>query len=189
MRRRRLRNLAKWGCTVAAVLMVGLGVFSLFRTVVFLQRTSTSPEPEWSVAVIGGRFWLQRFGVARTNEFPPGISVDEPLEWSWGFKDGWRGGFLWNRVRDNHGVPLPIWTAGVTLLYPFLLAAIPAGLMWFTDRRVFGAHACQKCGYDRRGLAAGAKCPECGVGPSARSEGLRGARQKEEGAASQVSDK
>jgi hypothetical protein len=27
--------------------------------------------------------------------------------------------------------------------------------------------ACQKCGYDRRGLAEGATCPECGATPGA----------------------
>lgn len=43
------------------------------------------------------------------------------------------------------------------------LAVLGAGaILWHLDRRRL-AHQCRKCGYDRRGLAAEAICPECGA--------------------------
>jgi hypothetical protein len=35
--------------------------------------------------------------------------------------------------------------------------------------RLIVPQACNTCGYDRRGLAADAKCPECGTTPAAGS--------------------
>jgi hypothetical protein len=48
----------------------------------------------------------------------------------------------------------------VILGYPF---ALNWSDMKVTIRRRRGR--CTTCGYDRRGLAAGAKCPECGTVP------------------------
>jgi peptidoglycan/LPS O-acetylase OafA/YrhL len=52
---------------------------------------------------------------------------------------------------------------GVALLYPVLLTAV---LLWYADRRRFAPGRCAKCGYDRAGLGAVAKCPECGTVPA-----------------------
>jgi hypothetical protein len=51
------------------------------------------------------------------------------------------------------------------LLIPMLATALPAGLMWraaIIRRRKSRTGLCPACGYDRRGLAVGVKCPECG---------------------------
>jgi hypothetical protein len=56
---------------------------------------------------------------------------------------------------------------GVVLLYPVLLTALPAALLWYADCRRSKPGACGRCGYDRAGLAADAKCPECGTAPKA----------------------
>jgi hypothetical protein len=52
-------------------------------------------------------------------------------------------------------VDIPIW----------FLAAVTGGLSaiaWRLDRRGSSAGHCPKCNYDRTGIAADAKCPECG---------------------------
>jgi hypothetical protein len=42
-------------------------------------------------------------------------------------------------------------------------------LVWWRpilrDRQLRRANRCLRCEYDRRGLAAGAPCPECGLAP------------------------
>jgi hypothetical protein len=58
----------------------------------------------------------------------------------------------------------------MSVLYPVLLTTIPAAFLWYQDRRRFGPQGCQKCGYDRRGLAADSKCPECGTVPAGASK-------------------
>ena len=47
----------------------------------------------------------------------------------------------------------------------------PATITYFIslrvqDSRIIPPHCCQKCRYDRKGLAATANCPECGERPS-----------------------
>ena len=54
----------------------------------------------------------------------------------------------------------------MSMAYPILASGVPAMLLWFLDRRRFGAGLCARCGYDRRGLAESAKCPECGTVPT-----------------------
>jgi hypothetical protein len=61
--------------------------------------------------------------------------------------------------RSVGGVSVPLWI-------PFILAAVPTGLLWRADRRAARrgmAGHCADCGYDRASLGADAKCPECGT--------------------------
>jgi len=54
------------------------------------------------------------------------------------------------------------------LYIPLAVSLTFTALLWrreFRHRRVAKAGACGVCGYDRRGLDAAAKCPECGVRP------------------------
>lgn len=157
MRRERLRRWAKWGCTLAAVLVVGLAGFSLFRSASYASKNG---KTVWIIVIGGGLLVFQEGDSAFVPSGRQGWLVRRAFEWSWGMNGTLAvgsGGIIWER-RGRSSL-----TAGVTLLYPFLLTAVPAGLLWYTDRRRFGVHACQKCGYDRRGLAADAKCPECGA--------------------------
>jgi hypothetical protein len=87
------------------------------------------------------------------------LDLSDSTMW-WDSSDpAWRAGVLWERLGPNVG-------AGVSLVYPVLLTAIPAAFLWYKYRRRYGPHQCQKCGYDRAGLAADAKCPECGIVPT-----------------------
>jgi hypothetical protein len=88
--------------------------------------------------------------------------------WRWGRQNEdpgtdeaafWRAGLLWYEYAGLRGI-------GFSLLYPVLLTTLPAAFLWYKDRRRFGTHACGGCGYDRRGLPAQAKCPECGTVPA-----------------------
>jgi hypothetical protein len=66
---------------------------------------------------------------------------------------GWHvwGGYL--------SVNVPFWFLAALVL-TWLVTAL--GLIRLTRRK---QHQCAACGYDRRGLRAGAACPECGAGP------------------------
>jgi hypothetical protein len=56
------------------------------------------------------------------------------------------------------------WMARMPFWMPLVIAAGTTGFMQWKDnaarRRRLGL--CTRCGYDRRGIAAGAPCPECG---------------------------
>ncbi len=74
---------------------------------------------------------------------------------------GWWFGF--DHAPDGHvGVMIPLWAI-------FLVSAPLAAVMSRRDivtRYRARIRACPSCGYDRRGLAADAKCPECGTVPT-----------------------
>lgn len=58
----------------------------------------------------------------------------------------------------------------VAILLPLWPVPVAFGaLAWYAGRRIkrLRQDACAKCGYDTRGLAAGASCPECGAVRSA----------------------
>ena len=58
---------------------------------------------------------------------------------------------------------IPVWPAPVIAALP--LALVVAGRARTGRRRRLGL--CAACGYDRRGISAGAVCPECGSGGAA----------------------
>jgi hypothetical protein len=95
------------------------------------------------------------------NLFP----VAQSTGWCWGlgfgYDDGWHAGVMNRAIMSGNGHSF-----GVNFVYPILLAAIPAALLWYADRRRFGPHACGTCDYDRRGLAPDTKCPECATAPT-----------------------
>jgi hypothetical protein len=74
----------------------------------------------------------------------------------------------WSPVVSTHlkvrAFAFPIWM-------PLAAAAFPAMILWWPQvrslRSIFRKPKgiCRKCGYDLKGLAAGAVCPECGTAP------------------------
>jgi hypothetical protein len=64
-------------------------------------------------------------------------------------------------------------SGGVVVVFPLwppaLLALLPTAIAWRFDvvaRRRERIGRCPKCNYDRAGIAADAKCPECGASPA-----------------------
>lgn len=63
---------------------------------------------------------------------------------------------------DIRFVSIPLWMV-------LAAAVVPAARAWRADartRRAQSPSSCGTCGYDRRGLAADGKCPECGTVPT-----------------------
>lgn len=69
----------------------------------------------------------------------------------WWFRFGATTPYIGSRTR---GIEVPLWTVS-------LLVGVPAGLLWYRDRRR-APGLCRKCGYDLRG-ADHSLCPECGA--------------------------
>jgi len=56
------------------------------------------------------------------------------------------------------------WNFHLPLWMPLGASVLGSAGLFYVTRRGRRAGVCGKCGYDLRGLAAGAKCPECGEG-------------------------
>ena len=167
MRWRRFRKWAKWACTVAAGAAVGLAVLTRFFSA--SVEHSNGGGKEWFGSACTGRLWIGEY-----RDVPP---HSRWLGWRWDFgryegwdwsmrpdlptesaMDEWHLGVLCPRDRFGTFV-------GVSVIHPALFTSVVAGLLWYAGRRRFGPGRCAKCGYDRHGLAADAKCPECGAVP------------------------
>ena len=73
------------------------------------------------------------------------------------------------RPRDSRLTAIPIRPVLPGLIVDTLLWGLASGLAWtcgFALVRPRGPWMCPSCGYYRRGLAADAKCPECGTVPA-----------------------
>jgi hypothetical protein len=170
MRRGRFGTWAKWACTLAAVVAVGVAVASGVRSC-GVHFGSMSGRWGCSVQAERGTLVLLIMG----DQAPVGrqrrlyLDCETAKEWRWGTEEdmrflGWVGG-VWARHAESP--PLSVWYLGTTVLYPVLLTTIPAAFLWYKDRPPRGPHACKGCGYDRRGIAAEGPCPECGSAPRA----------------------
>jgi hypothetical protein len=169
MRPRRFRTWAKWTCTLAAVLALGGAVASGFIRCFF--------EIVWR----GGTracLMTERCGLLDLTYLHPQGPLPDYLShnaagaelwigWDWGtdspsrnhVHSPWHTGVLCRSDRFES-------TAGTSLLYPVLLTTLPAAFLWYKDRRRSSPHTCPNCNYDRRGLPADSKCPECGTTPA-----------------------
>jgi hypothetical protein len=187
----RLRKTAKWAGTVVCAVTAGVVVVASWdpisvryldveavvsRGQVFFART-----PDWS--------WMARFypatglsqtpiaraaGILESAELPPTTitraEIDEAVKRAMREQ---RANSAISAVRERGGSWRPSWDyfsgywgLSLPLWIPFLLFAVPTALLWRRDhiatkRARIGR--CPLCGYDRRGLAADAKCPECGT--------------------------
>jgi hypothetical protein len=73
---------------------------------------------------------------------------------------------IWWLVLGVMGAPPGVHRIGVPVWMFFLAAGVPTALAWRSVlrlRRRIAAGVCARCGYDRRGLAGSARCPECGA--------------------------
>jgi hypothetical protein len=141
----RIRKAIKWGGAVVTVLLVVVWIVSLQR-------------------------WFERDGPSLTVSAHRGSLVFVLMDGGQGPPSGWGGGSYrkapavawgWSVTHPRSG--MAIWT--VPFWCPTLVAAIGTVVAWRLDahaRRRARQSLCPKCHYDRAGIAAGAKCPECG---------------------------
>jgi hypothetical protein len=162
MRRRRFRKWAKWACTAVAMMVLALTVASRWWMVSYGWRGSGGAP--YHVGIGTGVVTYER-NIAFEKR-PTGWDLRASAGWQWGFVSAEIPGNQWRLGVYYYSSPGFGWALGVTLVYVAALASLPAALLWYADRRRFGPHACSECGYDRRGLAADAKCPECGTVPT-----------------------
>ena len=145
MLRRRFRAWTKW--TLVALLVLNIVV----TAVSWKYGNEWRSEGGFSVDLLCGRVIL-----GRTRGFGSGWNL------FYDFSPGDVGQhfrFLW---KTGNG----LWYLGVPTWAVFVATMMPAAFLWWPDirslwRRRVGR--CAACGYDRRGLAADVKCPECGT--------------------------
>ncbi len=77
----------------------------------------------------------------------------------------WRGGI---DLGPNRFGLFPVWPgfAVNTLIFATTIAWVWRGVLTFRAARRVRGGLCASCGYDRRGLATGTPCPECGGLPA-----------------------
>ena len=144
----KIRWFVKWAGLVMGVVMVAAWVASVRPS--FLLIVSN----EWSVYIDVG--WI---GIARFPTVPKG----------W---ESYAGGYDYEQPpKTLHdiaiwGVRFSYWRLWMPIWLPLSCILLPTAAAWRLDalaRRRARTTQCFKCSYDRRGLAAGAVCPECGA--------------------------
>jgi hypothetical protein len=149
MRWRRTRCGLRWGLAVVAA-----AVAVLCPLTRWLKGQWISPATNPTLAVVmAGETVVFRYQGAG---FGPGIA---PSQFWWdGGPVKWSIWFHFQSYPDQTQLVIPMWPFAV-------VPGIGALLLWRGElperRRRLGL--CAGCGYDRRGLEAGAACPECGA--------------------------
>lgn len=150
----------KWVLTLVVLVLGGLWPVTYWRCVLW-----QSADMHRFGAIVRGRFMT-------CTMYGGGYLITEAA-----FHRGWFVGGLVDADLDRFPAEkVPTWdkTGGYSLVVvpfwlPISLTAVPAGLLWESGRRRrrrSRVGMCVRCGYDRRGLAADAKCPECGTIPT-----------------------
>ncbi len=133
------------------VLVLGLWIVSGFYGRRWRTEWSSGSVTEFSIGV----------GCAGCVHIPPNIQYFEnnrvnPYEWN-RYPRRFRLWIHWKVYPDQVVLSVPLWI-------PLLLVALPIAFLWHREIitvRSVRAGLCQKCKYDRRGLALSASCPEC----------------------------
>jgi len=149
-RRAKVRGVVKWGLTVVAV-MLGL----IWAGTHWYQLTFVDGVNQFEILVCDGY-------IAYGDDYAS-IGPVKKFFFERAYADThWRWWFHWERGSFGN---LPMRILEVPLWSPCLLTGSLAGIVWtfaLRARKRQGDRLCPACGYDLRGLAAGAACPECG---------------------------
>jgi hypothetical protein len=147
--RGKVRRAAKWGGTVATVLVAGVLVVSMWWGFYWAHGWSLR---RWvHVGAAGGCVFVAWHGYTKPRDRPfvPHFDlghVSGPVAWL----------PIWQRHPS-----LPTLMIIVPLWIPVLLVGAPTAWLWWWDRRVPAGH-CRGCRYDLTGNTTGI-CPECGA--------------------------
>ncbi len=162
---------------LAPICLALAGLLLVFQALSCWSFHYTNPSQSWRLSLVQGRARLWWSNPGDVNSMPSGWSTGGGAAWS-------LDSSVWRPELDralNVWVPLgppgtPPGPGGVNVksirglniavapMYPGLLAAIVgvAAMPGWKRSRRRRLGQCARCGYDRRGLAVGAACPECG---------------------------
>jgi hypothetical protein len=144
----RIRKTIKWGGAAVTVLLVVVWIGSA----VYPTLCALPSGVQWGAGA--GCIVAGRDSFANGMYPAAGWYFSKP-QWELWWLPSWSGsGAYWDFV-------IPLW--------PFVfIAALSTAVGWRLDTLARRArlNRCRKCDYDRAGLAADAKCPECGAAPS-----------------------
>jgi hypothetical protein len=157
------RSARTWVWTVVALIFICLEVASRWRSVTWVW---TAPNADRRAIQVGQ-------GAFRVSRYTPYVWVRE----GWHVQPCPDAVFGWPQSASatpslvsrlgvkKSDIPMYGNSTAVSLLYPAVLTSGPALLLWIIHVRALRRERlghCRKCGYDLRGLSAGAACPECG---------------------------
>jgi hypothetical protein len=158
--RRRIRSVARWLCSIAALACAGAWLLATWRPLIIEPRlpwVSTEPDAPphtWvrSVVLSGGQLratiWHVPYAPASGYSV---LAARADTSLSWGFNYSFRA--------HSDFLAIPLW-------FPALALAIAPSTHWLVNirarRRRQRRGLCSACAYDRRGLPPTAPCPECG---------------------------
>ena len=149
MRWRRTRAGLKWTLAGASLLVAAL---CLLTGWLIGQWVYPASGPTLSVAMAGETVVVNAF----TTPIAPGTAPSQiwwgtgPVQWNYWFQ--------FRRTPSVTQLVIPMWPLAAA-------TGIGALLLWWSERpeRRRRLGQCAACGYDRRGLAVAAPCPECGA--------------------------
>ncbi len=144
----RIRRIAKWGClSLGSVMLVAAVVgHGPNRGWCAWMPSGQSNGRYVGTASAGGLRFMHFYGPNNT------WGDSERIYPAWIAPPG-----LWTEVHRYPGG----WDVSIPMSNLATLILGAGVILWRLDRRR-AAYECPKCGYDRRGLAEGAVCPECG---------------------------
>lgn len=153
--RTRLHRAAKAGGMAASLWLMFCWALSNIWGWYYQSEVSPANQVSWSVGVVSGQFRSDTFTGTGCRPRVGGFHCYRP-----GDPSCWRMPryLCIDLARSQHYVwrilEIPLWL-------PFIMVALPTGVIWSRDRRRVRPGYCRRCGYDLQGNVSGV-CPECG---------------------------
>jgi hypothetical protein len=140
-----------WACAALAVVIALAWVASGWCGGLIYWRDSSG---DGVVSIGEGRVSCARFSIRMMQDTGAHFDSRSQGAWRW-----------WFESRSANTLGVKYWLVIVPLWPAFLITAAGAAGLWRLDRWAAAANKgrCPSCGYDLRGLASGAACPECGA--------------------------